>query len=46
MAKRNKGKIIKLKVLLSELCPPKLVNKEFKYISWEELKEEKNGNAK
>ena len=50
MAKRNKkkkGKIIKLKVCELENFIPVFVEKEFKYVPWDELmKEEMNGNTK
>lgn len=51
MAKQNKGKTYKIitlkKWVVDDEALPKLIDKEFKYIPWDELmKEEENGNTK
>lgn len=45
--KKDKPKIIRLKVWTSDFGIPKFVEKEFKYCTWDELlKEEEDGNTK
>jgi hypothetical protein len=44
---KKKNKIIKLKMCVLEFGLPKFVEKEFKYVPWDELmKEEQNGHTK